>query len=197
MTEIHTLIRTRKPTTESEGLMERIRVDPILQATGRWSSPRRRFCRWPRAHSWRSSATLWPNTNAGLALVLIIVAAASTGIRWAGIAAALASAAGFDYFLTEPYSTFVITDRADIETAVLLLVGSAVTEIALWGRRVQSRASREQGYLDGLSAPPPPSRRAGLEPDLIDVFPADHRRPPDRRLPIRCGYPFGDPDRRG
>jgi K+-sensing histidine kinase KdpD len=91
------------------------------------------------------------NTNAALGLVLLVVAAASTGVRLAGIVAALTSAAGFDYFLTEPYNTFNISDRADIETAVLLLlVGAAVTEVALWGRREQARASREQGYLDGV-----------------------------------------------
>jgi len=89
------------------------------------------------------------NTNAALGLVLLVVAAASTGIRLAGILAALSTAAGFDYFLTEPYNTLNITDRADIVTAVLLLlVGTAVTEVALWGRRQQARASREQGYLD-------------------------------------------------
>ncbi|MDT7635763.1 MAG: hypothetical protein QOC83_51 [Pseudonocardiales bacterium] len=91
------------------------------------------------------------NTNAALGLVLLIVAAASTGIRSAGLVAALSSAAWFDFFLTEPYTRFDITDRADIETAVLLmLVGAAVTEVALWGRRQQARASRQQGYLDGV-----------------------------------------------
>ena len=91
------------------------------------------------------------NTNAALGLVLLVVAAAATGIRLAGIVAALSSAAGFDYFLTEPYNTLNISDRADIETAVLLLlVGAAVTEVALWGRREQARASKEQGYLAGV-----------------------------------------------
>jgi len=91
------------------------------------------------------------NTNAALGLVLLIVAAAATGIRAAGLVAALSSAAWFDFFLTEPYNQFVIADRADIEMAVLLmLVGAAVTEIALWGRRQQARASRERGYLDGV-----------------------------------------------
>jgi K+-sensing histidine kinase KdpD len=91
------------------------------------------------------------NTNAALGLVLLVVAAASTGIRVAGIVAALSSAAGFDYFLTEPYNAFSISDSADIATAVLLLlVGTAVTEVALWGRREQALASREQGYLDGV-----------------------------------------------
>jgi Domain of unknown function (DUF4118) len=91
------------------------------------------------------------NTNAALGLVLIVVIAASTGVRPAGIVAALSSAVWFDFFLTEPYNQFTITDRADIETAVLLvLVGAAVTEVALWGRRQQARASREQGYLAGV-----------------------------------------------
>lgn len=91
------------------------------------------------------------NTNAALGLVLLVVAAASTGIRWAGIVAALSSAVGFDYFLTEPYNTLSISDRGDIETAVLLLlIGVAVTEVALWGRREQALASAEQGYLNGV-----------------------------------------------
>ena len=91
------------------------------------------------------------NTNAALVLVLVVVAAASTGIRAAGVIAALSSALAFDFFLTAPFNRFTITDRADIETAVLLLVvGVGVTEIALWGRREQAKASREHGYLTGV-----------------------------------------------
>jgi K+-sensing histidine kinase KdpD len=91
------------------------------------------------------------NTNAALVLVLVVVAAAVTGLRWAGIIAALSSAVWFDFFLTQPYQRLTITDRADLETAALLtLVGLAVTEVALWGRRQQARASRQQGYLDGV-----------------------------------------------
>ncbi len=91
------------------------------------------------------------NTNAALGLVLLVVVAASTGIRpatsWRHSRARQVSTTS----LTEPYNTFNISDRADIETAVLLLlVGTVVTEVALWGRREQARASREQGYLDGV-----------------------------------------------
>jgi hypothetical protein len=35
-------------------------------------------------------------------------------------------------------------------TVLLILVGAAVTEVALWGRRQQARASREAGQLDGV-----------------------------------------------
>jgi K+-sensing histidine kinase KdpD len=84
-------------------------------------------------------------------LVLLVVATAATGIRLAGIAGALAAAVGFDFFLTEPYYALNIAGPDDIATAVLLLlVSGLVGEIALWGRRQVARASREQGYLDGV-----------------------------------------------
>jgi K+-sensing histidine kinase KdpD len=110
------------------------------------------------------------NTNAALGLVLLVVAAAATGIRPAGLSAAVSSAVWFDFFLTQPYGRFTIDDQADIETAVLLvLVGLAVTEIALWGRRRQAEASRQEGYLRGVVPNRRPSRRRRLE-----------RRGPDR-----------------
>ena len=91
------------------------------------------------------------NTNAALVLVLLVVAAASTGIRLAGVLAALSSAVWFDFFLTAPYLAFAIIDRADIETTVLLvLVGLAVSEIAYWGRTQQAEASRHEGFLAGV-----------------------------------------------
>jgi K+-sensing histidine kinase KdpD len=86
-----------------------------------------------------------------LVLVLVVVAVAATGVRLAGFVAALSSGLWFDFFLTEPYASFKITDRNDIEAAaLLLLVGAAVTELALWGRRQQARASSRAGYLDGV-----------------------------------------------
>jgi len=89
--------------------------------------------------------------TAALVLVLIVVAAAATGDRVAGIVAALSAGAGFDVFLTQPYLRLTIHDPNDVEVTVLLvLVGVAVTEIALWGRRQQARASRRTGYLDGV-----------------------------------------------
>lgn len=91
------------------------------------------------------------NATAVLVLVLFVVAMAASGDRLAGILAAMSSGAGFDFFLTEPYQRFTITDPNDIEAAVLLvLVGAAVTELALWGRRQQDRAGRRSGYLDGV-----------------------------------------------
>ena len=95
----------------------------------------------------------FPNTDAALALVLVVVAVAANGYRLAGILAAVSAAVWFDFFLTRPYETFSITRRTDIETTVLLLViGVAVTEIAVWGRRQHTAASRRAGYLDGINS---------------------------------------------
>jgi K+-sensing histidine kinase KdpD len=89
--------------------------------------------------------------TAVLLLVLVVVAAASTGSRVAGIAAALSSGLWFDLLLTQPYGRLAIDDRNDVEAAVLLvLIGAAVTEVALWGHRQQARSAQRSGYLDGV-----------------------------------------------
>lgn len=98
--------------------------------------------------AWRDSVT---SATDVLVLVLVVVAAAATGDRVAGVTAALSSALWFDFFLTQPYLRFTMTDADDIEATILLLIiGTAVTEVALWGRRQQARASRRAGYLDGV-----------------------------------------------
>jgi K+-sensing histidine kinase KdpD len=94
----------------------------------------------------------FPNTDAALALVLVVVAVAAAGYRPAGYLAALSAAAWFDFFLTRPYERFSINRARDIGTTVLLLlIGIAVTEIAVWGRRQFAAASRRAGYLAGLN----------------------------------------------
>lgn len=98
--------------------------------------------------AWRGSVSAATDV---LVLVTLVVAAAATGDRLAGVTAALSSAVWFDFFLTEPYLRFTITDSEDVEATILLLViGTAVTEVALWGRREQAQASRRAGYLDGV-----------------------------------------------
>jgi len=94
----------------------------------------------------------FPNTDAALALILVVVAVAAFGSRLAGILAALSAAVWFDFFLTQPYEQFSITRSTDIETTVLILViGVAVTELAVWGRRQQLTATRRAGYLAGIN----------------------------------------------
>ena len=96
--------------------------------------------------------TSFANTDAALAMILLIVAIAAAGNRTAGYVAAVSAAAWFDFFLTKPYETFTINRATDIETTILLLViGIAVTEIAVWGRRQHAAASRRAGYLEGIN----------------------------------------------
>lgn len=95
---------------------------------------------------------LTPATDA-LVLVLLVVGVAATGDRLAGLVAAVSGGVWFDFFLTQPYNRLTIDDANDVEVTVLLvLVGAAVTEIVLWGRRQQARASSRAGYLDGILA---------------------------------------------
>jgi K+-sensing histidine kinase KdpD len=94
----------------------------------------------------------FPNTDAALALILLVVAVAALGSRLAGYLAAVSAAVWFDFFLTRPYERFSITRSTDIETTVLiLLIGIAVTELAVWGHRQQLAATRRAGYLDGIN----------------------------------------------
>jgi K+-sensing histidine kinase KdpD len=110
-----------------------------------------------------------PNTDAALVLILVVVAVAAIGYRLAGVVAALSAAVWFDFFLTRPYERFTITRAADIETTVLILViGVAVTEIAVWGRRQHVAASRRAGYLEGINAAAEAVAVGGSPPALID-----------------------------
>lgn len=96
--------------------------------------------------------TSFASTDAALAMILLVVLVAAIGNRLAGYIAAVSAAAWFDFFLTRPYETFDISRARDIETTVLLLViGIAVTEIAVWGRRQHAAANRRAGYLEGIN----------------------------------------------
>ena len=92
-----------------------------------------------------------PAAPAVLVLVLWVVAAAATGDRIAGLLAAASGGLWFDFFLTAPYRQLAIKGSDDVEATVLLvLIGLAVTEIALWGHRQQARAAGRSGYLEGV-----------------------------------------------
>ena len=92
-----------------------------------------------------------PNTDAALVLVAVVVAVAAFGRRASGLIAAASAALWFDFFLTKPYERLTITHRNDIETTVLLLlVGAAVTEIAVNARRHRTIAVTDEAYLDAI-----------------------------------------------
>jgi hypothetical protein len=95
----------------------------------------------------------FPNTDAALLLVAVIVAVAAHGHRGGGLLAAVSAAAWFDFFLTRPYERFAITRWADVQTTLLLLlVGAAVTELAVHARRQRTIAAADTAYLDAIGA---------------------------------------------
>ncbi|MEU6162926.1 DUF4118 domain-containing protein [Streptomyces tanashiensis] len=96
----------------------------------------------------RNSVT---HTNLALLLVVVVVAVAAFGNRFAGALAALSAAAWFDFFLTTPYQSFHIQGRADVETAVLLLlVGLIVSQLATYGRTMKRVAVTDATHLERL-----------------------------------------------
>jgi K+-sensing histidine kinase KdpD len=113
--------------------------------------------------------TSFANTDAALAMILLVVAVAAAGNRLAGYVAAASAAAWFDFFLTRPYEQFTISRATDIETTILLLlIGIAVTEIAVFGRRQHAAASRRAGYLDGINDAARAVATGNSPPTLID-----------------------------
>jgi K+-sensing histidine kinase KdpD len=93
---------------------------------------------------------LVPNSAAALVLVLLVVGGASTGDRLAGLLAAVSAAAGFDFFLTQPYFRLQIDSTEDIElAALLLLIGLAVSELASWGIRQNIAATEQASFVTG------------------------------------------------
>jgi len=114
--------------------------------------------------------TSFPNTDAALALLLVVVAVAANGYRLAGYLAALSAAVWFDFFLTRPYEHFTITRSTDIATTVLILViGIAVTGLAVWGRREHLSAARRAGYLSGINAAAEAVAASNSAPGQVDA----------------------------
>ena len=83
-----------------------------------------------------------------LILVVVIVAVATAGHRWAAAVCAVASALSFDFFLTRPYGSLRITRSSDLVTEILLLVvGLAVGDLAARGRTHRVAAWQGRDHL--------------------------------------------------
>jgi K+-sensing histidine kinase KdpD len=90
----------------------------------------------------------FPNTDAALAMLVVVVAVAANGDRLAGALAAVSTAVWFDFFLTRPYQRLAITQRADLETAIsLFVVGLIVTELAARSRHHRGVAAEETDHV--------------------------------------------------
>ena len=133
--------------------------------------------------------------SAALVMVLVVVAVGATGDRVGGLVAAVSGAAWFDFFLTKPYLTFTIDDAEDIEiTVMLVVIGVAVTELALWGRRQQRHASEQSGYLEGVLLTAEAVKLRDAPPDVLAGAVATQI---GEVLGVECRYlPAGGHDRR-
>ena len=97
---------------------------------------------------WRSR--LAPADDA-LILVVVIVAVATLGRRWAAALCALVAALSFDFFLTRPYGSLRIARTSDLTTELLLLVvGLLVGDLAARGRYHRASARRGRDELVAL-----------------------------------------------
>ncbi|MCM1973046.1 DUF4118 domain-containing protein [Streptomyces sp. G1] len=128
-------------------------------------------------------------TNEALILVVAVVAVAALGSRVAGAAAALSAAAWFDFFLTRPYQRFAISDRADVETAVLLLVvGLIVSQLAVRARRLQAVVVTDTAHLSSLQGTARLAEDGGSPDAVVEYV----RRELVRLLGLRgCRFEYG------
>jgi hypothetical protein len=82
------------------------------------------------------------NVNVALVLAVVVVGVAAWGRRLAAFLAAASAAVWFDVLHTRPYYSFSITQRNDaLTTALLLIVGIAVGELAVWSRKQRAAAA--------------------------------------------------------
>lgn len=89
-------------------------------------------------------------SNVGIALAIIVVAAALVG-RWAGLATAAVAALSFNFFHTQPYHSLRIHSTRDVAIVALLAgLGIVVSDIGAWRRRRDTIAFR---HIEATQAP--------------------------------------------
>jgi hypothetical protein len=116
------------------------------------------------------------NANIALGLVVVVVAIATLGQRFATVVGAVSATAWFDFFQTRPYYSFTINAHDDVVTAVLLLlVGVAVGELAIRTRLHHQAALTGSGDISRLHAIAE-LVAAGETPDLVVVSVAGELR---------------------
>jgi hypothetical protein len=91
------------------------------------------------------------NTNVALLVVLCVVATAAIGGRGPAILSAVVGALSYEFFFTRPYYSLRINDSNDVETTLILLViGVAVGQVAVYARRRRREASRAGDELASM-----------------------------------------------
>jgi len=88
-----------------------------------------------------------PAATVALGLAIVVSLVAAVGTRVTAVIAAFSAALCFDILFTEPYGSFSISNAADVETAVLLLVGGLIVG-QLSARNRSHKGLAVQGSID-------------------------------------------------
>lgn len=96
-----------------------------------------------------------PNATVALFLAVVVTILASTGTRATAATAAASASIAFDVFHTQPYGSLAITRPEDVQvTALLLLVGLIVGQLAVVNRRhrtLAAQTSDDLGRIHGVA----------------------------------------------
>ena len=114
------------------------------------------------------------NADVALGLMMFVLAGAVVGGRTAGAVSALGAALSFDFFHTRPYGTLKIANKDDvITTAVLLVVGLVIGEVATWSQRLRDRLQDDRVEIKRLHRVAELAARGESTEDLALVVTAE------------------------
>lgn len=125
-----------------------------------------------------------------LLLLLEVVVVALLSNLIVALATAVGAVAGANYFLTEPFHTFVIADPSDIIALTVFIVTAVVASVlVVWVLRQRETAARSQAetatYRTLLTSPvsensPEPALRTIV--DLLNLYEVELRNPANQRV---------------
>src|SRR5262249_6779242 len=110
------------------------------------------------------------NTNVALLVVLCVVFTAAVGGRGPAILSAGLRALSYEFFFTRPYDSLRINDSNDVETTLILLViGIAVGQVAVYARRRKREASAAGDELASMRRVAERVASGAGDQELIDL----------------------------
>jgi hypothetical protein len=109
-------------------------------------------------------------TNVALILVLVVVGIAAFGGRGPAALCALISALSWEFFFTRPYNSLRIDTANDVETTViLLLIGLAVGQLAVYARHSKEAATRGSDEIASMRRMAERVAAGASRQELIDL----------------------------
>ena len=113
-------------------------------------------------------------TNVALVLVLVVVGTAAFGGRGPAALSAIIAALSYEFFFTRPYDSLRIDNANDVETTLILLaIGLAVGQLAVYARHTRQEASRGRDELASMRRVAERVSAGASERELIDLVVAE------------------------